>query len=253
VRLAPVPKCSGTLGRSLDLGFSPDDVLGLRVSLSGLRYDQPHARVQFWADVVTAVKALPGVEAASVSRGLPIGEWAGQYFTISDQPKPPAGQVPTADYVIAGPDYFRTLWRLVRRRARRSAHWRQLPPLIAKVRWVALPSAASQSDPDLLSYSISQRTREIGVRMALGAGRAGVLWLVMGDGAGLTVLGIQIGIASALALTRLMTYLLFGVGATDPATFGAVALVLAITSLLASYIPARRVMKVDPIEALRYE
>ena len=93
----------------VDLGFSPDNVLGLRVSLSGQRYDQPQARVQFWADVVTAVKALPGVEAASVSRGLPIGDWAGQYFTISDQSNPPAGQLPTADYVIAGPDYFRTL------------------------------------------------------------------------------------------------------------------------------------------------
>ena len=93
----------------VDLGFSPDNVLGLHVSLSGQRYDQPQARVQFWADVVAAVKALPGVEAASVSRGLPIGEWAGQYFTVSDQPNPPAGQVPSADYVIAGPDYFRTL------------------------------------------------------------------------------------------------------------------------------------------------
>jgi ABC-type antimicrobial peptide transport system permease subunit len=105
----------------------------------------------------------------------------------------------------------------------------------------------------VLSYAVAQRTREIGMRMALGAQRGNVLRLVVSGGVLLAVLGIAVGIVAALALTRLMTDLLFGVGATDPVTFGAVTAVLGATSLAASYIPARRAINVDPIVALRHE
>jgi putative ABC transport system permease protein len=105
----------------------------------------------------------------------------------------------------------------------------------------------------VLSYSISQRTQEIGVRMALGAKRGNVLRLVVGDSVRLTLLGIAVGIGAALALTRLMTDLLFGIRATDPVTFGVVTAVLVGSSLLASYIPARRAITVDPLIALRHE
>jgi putative ABC transport system permease protein len=105
----------------------------------------------------------------------------------------------------------------------------------------------------VLSYSIAQRTREIGIRVALGAERDSVLLLVVGGGVRLAILGIALGIAAALVLTQLMTNLLYGVHATDPMTFGAVTMVLAATSFLACYIPARRAMQVDPIVALRYE
>ena len=105
----------------------------------------------------------------------------------------------------------------------------------------------------VLSYSVAQRTREIGLRVALGAQRRSVLRLVVGGGAGLAFLGMTVGIAAALALTRLMTDLLYGVHPTDSVTFGAVTIVLGATSLLACYIPARRAMNVDPIVALRYE
>jgi predicted permease len=104
-----------------------------------------------------------------------------------------------------------------------------------------------------MSYSASQRTHEIGIRTALGAQRRDVLQLVMKEGAAIALFGIAIGIAGALALTRLMASLLFEVRPTDPATFAAVAMLLALVTIAACYFPARRAMRVDPMVALRYE
>ncbi len=105
----------------------------------------------------------------------------------------------------------------------------------------------------VLSYMVGQRTREIGVRMALGAQRLDVLRLIMKDGAQMTLIGVIIGVIGALGATRLMRSLLFGVKPIDPLTFIAVALLLCAIALLACYVPALRAMKVDPIEALRHE
>ncbi len=364
------------LGR-VDLGFNPKNVLTLRVPLSGDRYKEPQARAEFWEQVVAGVRALPGVEAASISRGLPIGDWAGQPFAISEQPNPAPGQAPSANYVVAGPDYFRTLQIPLRRGRSFNEHdgpgaervaivndelarscwpgqdplgkqlrvgpptapWLSVVGIAASVRsqgpdvgfhaeiyvpyqqfpWLlggpqhllvrttaavkadalglAVARAIHRVDPlqpatgiatleqvaqepmaqqrmvmallvsfaglalvlsalgiySVLSYFVAQRTREIGVRVALGGQRADVLRLVVGAGVRWAGLGISVGIVGALLLTRLMTDLLYGVRATDPLTFGAVAIVLAATSILASYVPARRAMKVDPMVALRYE
>lgn len=360
----------------VNLGFNPTNVLTLRVPLSSERYRQPQARAQFWEQAVSAVESLPNVESASVSRGLPISGWDGQFFATAEDPNPPAGQVPDANYVVVGPNYFRTMQISLRAgrtfndhdtnvservvivneelaRLYWSGHnvlgkrlqiggagpWRtivgvagnvlsqgpdagfhsemyipyqQFPWLmdgpkhlvvrtsgnvrpetlvrsvvqeihridkdqpvadIATMEQIALEPLAQQHMVmalltslaglalilsalgiySVLSYSIAQQTREIGLRMALGAQQGNVLRLVIGSGARLAAIGIAVGLTAALTLTQLMKVLLFGVRPTDPVTFTAVIALLVVTSILACYIPARRAMRVDPIEALRCE
>jgi len=360
----------------VNLGFNPMNVLTLRVPLSGERYKEPQVRAQFWEHLVSAVESLPGVEAASVSRGLPISGWDGQFFTILDDPNPPAGQVPAANYVVIGPHYFRAMEIPLRRGRSFNDHdtqsgervvivneqlarsywpgqnplgkqlriggqgpWRtvvgvagdvlsqgpdggfnpemyipyqQFPWLVEGPKHLVVRTSATVKPESLvravtqeihrvdknqpvaditmmeeialeplkqqrmvmalltsfaglalvlsalgiygvLSYSMAQRTREIGLRLALGADRGSVLRLVVGTGARLVFFGIAAGTAVALALTRLMTDLLYGVRPADPVTFSVVTIVLAATSILACYIPARRATRVDPIVTLRYE
>ena len=104
-----------------------------------------------------------------------------------------------------------------------------------------------------ISYSVSQRTHEMGIRMALGARPGDLLKLILGQGMTLTAIGVAVGIAGALMLTRFLTKLLYGVSATDPSTFAMLSFFVLAVALLACYVPARRAAKVNPIEALRCE
>jgi len=105
----------------------------------------------------------------------------------------------------------------------------------------------------LLAFAVTQRRQEIGVRVALGASPRSVLRLVVGQGMGLAVAGVVAGIAGAFVLTRLMSAVLFEVQATDPATFALVVVVLLGAALIASWLPARRALRIDPVQALRYD
>jgi ABC-type antimicrobial peptide transport system permease subunit len=105
----------------------------------------------------------------------------------------------------------------------------------------------------VMSYLVAQRIHEVGVRIALGAQSSDVLRLVVGDGAKLALIGLIFGLLASVALTRLMSNLLFQVSATDPLTLSVVALVLTVVALAACYVPARRAIRIDPMIALRHE
>jgi ABC-type antimicrobial peptide transport system permease subunit len=105
----------------------------------------------------------------------------------------------------------------------------------------------------VMAYTVGDRTREIGIRMALGAGQGNIVKLVLNTGLGLTVIGVGAGVLAALGLTRFIESMLFGLPAHDVVTFGVVALGLGGVSLLATYLPARRAARIDPLKSLRYE
>ncbi|MEO7724063.1 MAG: FtsX-like permease family protein [Chthoniobacterales bacterium] len=105
----------------------------------------------------------------------------------------------------------------------------------------------------VIAYNVAQRTKEIGIRMALGAQRKQMLAMILRQSLTMATIGIGVGLLGALAATRLLRALLFEVGTTDPLTYGSVVLVLGLAALLAGFLPARRAMRVDPVIALRYE
>jgi putative ABC transport system permease protein len=362
------------MGR-VNLGFDPDRVVTMRVPLRGPQYRDPARQAQFFQQLLGQVEALPGVESASVSRGLPVVGWAGMDFVTEDRPQPPLGEAPDANYVVVGPHYFQTMkiplvqgrafadsdaqdrlpvvivnealvreqwpgqnalgkklrmgltgrspWLTVvgvasnvfsqfpETRARPELYvpytqypWALAPrhlivrtrtteanvsPAVARfvadldkdqpvadVRSMqdvaAVPMAqrrflmqllvvfaalaltlASLGVYGLISYAVAQRTREIGIRLALGAARLDVLRVVMSREMTVVATGLCVGLAGALALTRFLAKLLYQIAPTDPWTFAIVPLTLLGVAAMATYLPARHATEIDPLAALRHE
>jgi putative ABC transport system permease protein len=370
----------------VDIGLNPDNVLTLKVPLEGPQYEDPRRQTEFFQQLLARIEALPGVESASVSRGVPMYGWAGWNFVTADHPNPPAGEVPDANYVVIGHHYFSTIGIPLRRgrpfsdhdtpttepvvivsESLASKHWPGQDPLGKRLKvsadsndkglpWLSVVGVAGNVrsegqyapfvpelyvpytqgpwllwprhimvrttsnpiaivpairhevaalDKDLpvsdvttmkeivagpvrqgqtlmwllgafaslalilaavgiysvISYAVMQRTHEIGLRMALGASHRDVAGLVVQQGLVLALVGVAAGLVGSFGITEFLSrlpfevrlLLLFDVRPTDPMIFAAVSAVLAAMALLASYIPARRAAKVDPMVALRSE
>jgi putative ABC transport system permease protein len=228
-----------------------EDPLGKRVRLGGI--DNPLRSV---VGIVGDVNHYDLETAPDLQAYVPHAQWTDSYMRLVVR----AGADPTA---LTGPvgqaihaiDPDAPLYKVATMRQLLSvsvAQRRFTLLLIAVFAAVALLMAAIGLY-GVMAYSVTQRTQEIGIRVALGAQSADVLWSVVGRGLRLVALGMALGLIAALALTRFMKTLLFGVSATDPISFIGVAFLLALVALLACWVPARRATKVDPMVALRCE
>jgi len=360
--------------QSVNPGFDPQGVVTVAVSLPRARYPEPAQKINFFKQLLTNIRQLPGVDSAGVGSGPPFaGIPAGTSFTIEGRAPVAASDEPVTGVRMVDQEYFKALripllqgrgftdrevenethvviineamvrqhfanenpiGRRITVKMKRENQPSEIIGVVANVKWKGLDVAdepiaywpegelpdfpmmlvvKTKSEPTdlstalqrevlavdkdqpisevrttkslmaesiartrfatlllgifaavafglasvgiygVMSYSVTQRTNEIGIRMALGATGSNVLSLVLRRGLILAGSGLVVGLIGSFALTRLLTTMLFGVSATDPVTFVVVAVLLTTVALLATYIPARRAMKVDPLVALRYE
>jgi predicted permease len=235
--------------------FPDEDPVGKRINLGGTGRDgQP-----IWFEIVGVVADVRNLElntepTPEIYTSYLQDPFAGMSYVVRSQVEPES-LLPSVREVVRQVDKaqpvaeVREMEQIVSEAA---AQPRFNSLLLGIFAGVALLLAAA-GIYGVMSYAVTQRTHEIGVRMALGAQRGDVLRLIVGHGFKLTLVGLALGMACAYALTRVMTTLLYGVKPTDPATFAGGAFLLALVALLACYVPARRATRIDPLIALRYE
>ncbi|MBA2340014.1 MAG: FtsX-like permease family protein, partial [Pyrinomonadaceae bacterium] len=234
--------------------FAGEDPVGKRINLGGTRDGQP-----IWFEIVGVVADVRSLELSTeptpeIYTSYLQDPFAGMSFVVRSAVEP-ASLVPAVREAARQVDKaqpvaeVREMEQIVSEAA---AQPRFNALLLSLFAGVALLLAAA-GIYGVMSYSVTQRTHEIGLRMALGAQRWDVLRMVFGQGMKLVGLGMALGLIGAFVVTRLLGSLLYGVGTTDPMTFGGVAVLLALVALTACYIPAQRAMKIDPMIALRYE
>ncbi len=235
--------------------FAGEEPLGKRINLGGTRPDgQP-----IWFEIVGVVADVRSLELNSeptpeIYTSYLQDPFAGMSYVVRSQVEPesliPAMREAVRQIDKAQPvAEVRELEQIVSEAASQPRFNTLLLSIFASVALLLVAAGIY----GVMSYSVTQRTHEIGVRMALGAQTRDVIKLIVGQGIRLTLVGLAFGLVCAFALTRVMATLLYGVKPTDPSTFASGALLLTVVALLACYLPARRATKVDPLVALRYE